>query len=91
MKNPAIAYAWANGVIQVTGRGKVPSGAIEITRRECSVKSLRNIVAIKARHGKGESAGLLLVPGVPEAATSSEALDALKRWRDWAFTKPEAV
>ena len=91
MKNPAIAYAWDNGVIQVTGRGKVPSGGIEITRRECSVKSLRGLIAIKARLGKGESAGQLLVPGVPEAASSYEALDALMRWHDWAFPKPEAV
>lgn len=76
------AYCWATGLIQF-GR-TVPKGAIPIARGRD--KPLRDRIDVLARHGKGASDGLLLVPGVPEAPESPDDKlkgDALAAWIDW--------
>jgi hypothetical protein len=77
------AYAWASGRIEFTTpkrRRKVPAGALPIVtgpRRQ-----VRDLVACMARHGQGESNGMLLVPGIPEADTAMDQITALKKFRD---------
>lgn len=76
------AYCYASGLIGF-GR-KVPKGAIQIARGP--TKPLRDTIDVLARHGKGASAGLLLVPGVPEAPESPDDKlkgDALAAWLAW--------
>lgn len=71
------AYAWRSGIIE-TGPA-VPDGAIPIARG--GVKRLARLIDATARHAyDGET---LLVPGVPEAETDDQALDALIAFRDW--------
>lgn len=82
------AYCWASGLIEFGGI--TPPGAIQIASgREAD---LRKTLDMLARHGKGASAGKLLVPGVPEAETEAAASDALAKWLEWcASTKPRGV
>lgn len=79
-----IAFCWASGLIQF-GR-KLPDGAIEVARGES--KALRDAIDVRARHGKGKSAGMLLVPGVPEAKDQVEAGNALAAWLKWCAEHP---
>lgn len=72
-----IAYCWANGRIEF-GK-KVPDGAIEIARG--SAHTVRTEIDVTARHGY--EAGVLLVPGVPEAADQQRAGDALELFLLW--------
>lgn len=76
------AYCYASGLIQFGPR--TPPGAIQIAAgREAD---LRKVIGVLARHGKGESTGCLLVPGVPEAPESDGDKakgDALAEWLKW--------
>lgn len=72
-----IAYAWATGRIEF-GR-TLPDGAIAIG--EGPAKMLRERVNVLARHGYEN--GVLIVPGVPEAANSNAAVDALIKFSKW--------
>lgn len=76
---PQVAWCWASGLIEIGAA--VPRGAILIARGPLS--SLKPLVSGRARRGRGESAGKLLVPGVPEAASQQEAVDALDAWLKW--------
>lgn len=72
------AFAWRSGLIGF--RKNVPSGALEIVRGRSD--DVNAVVSVLARHGYGASSGALLVPGIPEAETDDEALDALIAFRD---------
>lgn len=79
---PQVAWCWASGLIEIGDSTPTPeadgSGAVEIaTGPKCSLKMALEIVA---RHGRGNSAGELIVPGVPEAADQQSAGDALHAW-----------
>lgn len=75
---PTVAYCWATGVIEFGS--EVPDGAIQIA--EGPKAHLQAAVSVAARHGHAD--GVLLVPGIPEAAGNQRAAgDALKRWLDW--------
>ncbi len=77
------AYAWASGRIEFTTpkrRRHVPSGALPIITGPRRI--VRDLVSSMARHGQGESNGLLLVPGIPEADTAMDQITALKKFRD---------
>lgn len=77
------AYCWATGLIEFCEGDKVPEGTCPIVTTNFTLDELKAAVAVKARHGYN---GELLVPGVPEAPRQSvEALDALARWKNWAF------
>lgn len=77
---PEIAWCWASGLIE-WGEGPLPDGAIQIaTGPSCDLKRLLGALA---RHGQGESAGKLLVPGIPEADGQKAAGDALGAWLKW--------
>lgn len=75
------AYCYANGVIgfDLCGGAKVPTGAIWFARGDDL--HVRSLVEVTARHGY--TAGVLLVPGVPEAKSQRAGLDALFRYELW--------
>ncbi len=76
------AYCYASGLIEFGA--STPKGAIQIASGKEA--DLRRALDALARHGKGESKGCLLVPGVPEAPESphDEAKgDALFNWLTW--------
>jgi hypothetical protein len=82
---PQVAWCWASGLIEIGDKtpteGHDGSGAIEIAHGPRS--TLISVLEAAARHGKGASAGKLLVPGVPEANTQKEKGDALAAWLGW--------
>jgi len=73
-----LAYAWASGLI---GFGdELPEGALII--RSAVTEADKALIEVRARRGYKEE---LLVPGVPEAKTEDDAVDALIAWCDWVF------
>jgi len=77
--SPEIAWCWASGLIEFGEAA--PAGSIVIAS---GAKSwLRTVVGALARQGKGNSAGKLLVPGIPEADGQKAAGDALATWLAW--------
>lgn len=82
---PQVAWCWASGLIEIAadlpGEGPNGSGAIEIARGPKAF--LKGALAVLARHGRGASDGLLLVPGVPEAESQKAKADALGEWLRW--------
>lgn len=79
---PQVAWCWASGLIEIGDA--VPadkpdgSGALQIATGP--KYALKARVGVMARHGRGDGAGQLLVPGVPEASDQDEAMDALSTW-----------
>ncbi|MCR5943965.1 host nuclease inhibitor protein [Ochrobactrum sp. XJ1] len=70
------AYCYRSGEI---GFGNsTPQRALELAHSRRS-RELRKIIEINARHGKTGS--ILLVPGVPEADSDTEALEACLRFK----------
>lgn len=82
---PQVAWCWASGLIEIgnamPANGPDGDGPIEIARGPKS--DLEGVLNVLARHGKGASAGKLLVPGVPEASDGRAAIDALNIWLAW--------
>ncbi|CAM5599123.1 hypothetical protein [Rhodanobacter lindaniclasticus] len=72
-----IAYCWASGQIEFGAR--TPPGAIPIARG--SARIVRAEMEVTARHGY--KAGVLLVPGIPEAADQQQAGSALELFLLW--------
>lgn len=77
---PMVAYCWASGLIEFSE--SPPPGAIKLAHGPKAF--LEGAVKATARHGRGESEGKLLVPGVPEASNQQAASYALKMYQDWA-------
>lgn len=77
--SPFVAYCWQSGLIEFGD--VVPDGAIQIASGPKSY--LKGRIEVVARHGKGASAGKLLVPGIPESETPRAALKALDKWLTW--------
>ncbi|EIE4825895.1 host nuclease inhibitor protein [Salmonella enterica] len=73
MKPTITAYCWASGLIEFGHT--LPEGALPIVTG--SEKKVREEVEVLARHAYN---GELLVPGIPEAASQSEAREALVRF-----------
>lgn len=74
---PVFAWAFAGGVI---GFGReVPEGALKFATGIDT--DLRLVVQVAARESYAK--GVLLVPGVPEAANQKKAMDAFIAWVDW--------
>lgn len=85
--SPWFAWSWASGLIEL---GEQPpesaedgSGCILFARGPRA--ELEYAVSVLARHGKGDSAGWYLVPGVPEASGRTDAIDAFTQWVDWCM------
>lgn len=78
---PQVAWCWASGLVETGDESEVPAGSIVIAHG--SKANLVAVVGALCRHGKGESAGKLLVPGVPEADDQKAAGDALAKWLAW--------
>lgn len=74
---PQVAWCWASGLIEIGDELPGPD-AIEIAKGP--KYALTGLISTYARHGQGESDGKLLVPGVPEAASQYEGLEALNKW-----------
>jgi len=75
-----IAYCNASGVIGFA-EGEmptVPDGALVIATGSKSTMGAIRACARLAYDNK-----TYLVPGVPEAETQSDGIDALMKWRDW--------
>lgn len=78
----SVAYCFRSGEVEVSR--SAPQGAIALLRGRAS--ALRDAVQATARHSR--KAGELLVPGVPEAASDNEALDAAAAWAKWVAKRP---
>ncbi len=78
MKNTLNAFCYRSG--QLKFAKKVPEGVIIIA--ENITRTQRDKLAIRARMAYDNKT--LLVPGIPEADSDDEALDALHRWKNWA-------
>jgi len=76
------AYADRAGVIGFGPR--CPAGALPIARHP-DLERLKSQVSGLARVGHDNKT--LLVPGVPEAATSDEAVDALARFSEKVYAR----
>lgn len=73
----AIAFCDRRGVIEIGA--KVPEGRLPLCRgRRAALERLMCAAARHAYDGK-----TLLVPGIPEADTDEQALDAAVRFRAW--------
>jgi hypothetical protein len=75
------AYCWRGGQIEI-GRRR-PSGAMPLARGDARI--LRRVLSACARHAYDGTT--LLVPGVPEAANDTDALEAVKRFSAWFTTR----
>lgn len=77
MAKKVVAYAWRSGEIGIGD--EIPNGALPIARSE-NRQALEYVISACARHAyDGVS---LLVPGVPEAQTDGEALEALAAFHE---------
>jgi hypothetical protein len=84
-----VAYCYADGTLKFNG--KVPEGAIQVSiapERQPDKKMRENDQAVKtwrekiiARCRLAYDNKTLLVPGIPEADTMDQKLDALMRFR----------
>jgi hypothetical protein len=86
---PQVAWCWASGLIEMGDQAptNTDDGAGAIVIAIGPKNSLDLALRVRARHGKGESAGKLLVPGVPEAEPGA-AIDALCDWIEWCEKSP---
>jgi hypothetical protein len=78
------AYAWRSGRIDIASPNAKASdigGAIAVAAGP--LRALQRSLSIVARHGQGASAGIFLVPGVPEANGEDEKAAALRDWINW--------
>jgi hypothetical protein len=79
-----IAYCYASGEIGfATSSASTPAGVIVFLKSRKSARTLKKIVALKARQARNRK--VLLVPGIPEATDGDAAFKALKVWSAWAF------
>lgn len=78
-KKTVVAFGWASGLIEI-GPRKRPGACVICRGEEEAVTSLMNAAA---RHGRGQSEGKLLVPGVPEASDRRKAMDAFIAFVGW--------
>ena len=82
---PQVAWCWASGLIEIGDAmpAAKPNGGGAIQIAEGPKYALKGKLGAVARHGKGASAGRLLVPGVPEADSEDAKADALAAWLVW--------
>lgn len=87
--SPQVAWCWASGLIEVGDTmpdvGPDGGGAIQIASGPKAF--LKGQLDVLARHGKGESRGKLLVPGVPEAESEQAKGDALAAFLAWCWKR----
>lgn len=76
--SPMVAYCYASGLINIGEETATPEGALVFAKGP--VSSLTAVINVVARHGYGEAAGQLLVPGVPEAIDQHNGMDAFKNF-----------
>lgn len=82
---PQVAWCWASGLIEIGDQAPADnedgSGAIKIATGP--KYALKGCIEVLARHGRGDSEGKLLVPGVPEAEDQRSGTEALADWLEW--------
>lgn len=74
------AYCDRAGIIEISQFEAIPSGVIVFAHGDAA--DLETKVSAVSRHGYD---GTLLVPGVPEAASTEDALSSFDAWHRWAF------
>jgi hypothetical protein len=79
--SPMVAWCYASGLIEIGDPDSIPEGALKIAHGPKSF--LYGQISVVARHGKGGSGNQLLVPGVPEADSQAEKMDALEVFLHW--------
>jgi hypothetical protein len=72
-------FCYRSGRIEFTN-GKTPDGALLIASGPA--RRLKEVVGVMARHGTGASKGVLLVPGIPEAASTDDAFVAWENFQE---------
>jgi hypothetical protein len=77
--NLPIAWCWASGLVEF---GHVLPDDAQPIATGPEFNLLKELGAA-CRHGKGASAGSLLVPGIPEAPNEQEGLRALRAFIQW--------
>lgn len=87
---PQVAWCWATGLIEMGDQAPTEGtdGFRAIVIAKGPKSSLELALKVIARHGKGASAGKLLVPGVPEAESGTAAIHALWAWIAWCAKSP---
>lgn len=79
------AWCYTDGIIRFDRR--TPDGGMRLLRGdETAVRAAVAPIARLAHDGE-----TLLVPGVPEAETRKQALDAVLRFKDWAKKRMEGT
>ncbi|MFN6055925.1 MAG: hypothetical protein ACK47C_07815 [Paracoccaceae bacterium] len=78
----AVGFCYRSGEID-TAPSLFPEGTIPFVRSRKGPAKLKEIIGVKARHAYDGKT--LLVPGIPEAADDQAAIDALDKWKAWAF------
>lgn len=78
---PQVAWCYASGLIEIGDTPPNHDGVIVFASGPKAF--LYGRLAMVARHGKGKSAGKLLVPGIPEAIDQTAAQEALQKWLVW--------
>ncbi len=79
------AFCYRSGEI---GIGiSVPSGALAFAKGRSA--TMHRMIMAASRHS--HEVGVFLVPGIPEAATSKDAEDALLDWCDWLAQRPGPI
>jgi hypothetical protein len=83
----AVGFCYRSGEID-TCTGAPPDGTIPFVRSRKGPARLKEVISVKAR--RAYDGVNLLVPGIPEAVDDAAALDALEKWKAWAFPKGSA-
>ncbi len=72
----AVAYCWRGGDIQISRR--LPKGALKLGSAHGT--RLKKAISVCARHSY--DGHTLLVPGIPEADSDTDAMEAVQRFRE---------
>jgi hypothetical protein len=78
----ATGFCYRSGEID-TCAGAPPDGTIPFVRSRKGPTQLKALISVRAR--LAYDGVTLLVPGIPEAVDDNAALDALDKWKAWAF------
>ena len=81
MAAASFIICWRSGEAQIVDR--VPKGALNLAYGQRG--ELEDILGVVARHG--HDGITMLVPGVPEASTDAEALEAVSSFRGMIFER----
>lgn len=79
------AFCYRSGQIEFLSEGDIPEGALPIVAGE--KKEVMDLIIATSRHAYDNKT--FLVPGVPEAKSDNQALDALQQYIYWIAQRDE--